>query len=49
MIELDVKAEEGALELYPRIAETAGKEGLSQIQEIFEDILSDEKSTMGPF
>ena len=43
MIEMDIRAEEGALELYPRIAETAKKEGLSKIQGIFEDILSDEK------
>lgn len=43
MIEMDIKAEEGALELYPQIAQRAKEEGLSRVQKLFEDILEDEK------
>ena len=42
-LHLDIQAENGALELYPKIAETAAREGFSNIQELFEGILSDEK------
>lgn len=43
MLQLDIQAEEGALELYPQIAKKAQEEGLLKVKDLFEDILEDEK------